>query len=106
MQFTVNDIATLLESHYGIYGTIKELEGYDELNFLVQTKDQKKWIVKIANASHVFSFVEAQTKILSHLSQTNLSNYFQKPLLGKHKYMIFKPIHLEILMLLLLIYNL
>ena len=85
MQFTVNDIATLLESHYGIYGTIKELEGYDELNFLVQTTDQKKWIVKIANASHVFSFVEAQTKILSHLSQTNLSNYFQKPLLNNQE---------------------
>ena len=82
MPFSENDIAQLLQTHYGINGSIKVLEGYDELNFLVHTHDDKKYIVKIANTSHVFSFVEAQTKILSHLTNSSIANYFQHPLLN------------------------
>ena len=68
MSFSVNEIAQLLHNHFGIYGTIQKLEGYDELNFLVSTQDQKKYIAKIGNAAHVFSFIEAQASILAHLS--------------------------------------
>ena len=82
MPFSENDIAQLLQTYYGINGSIKVLEGYDELNFLVHAHDDKKYIVKIANASHVFSFVEAQTKILSHLANSSIANYFQYPLLN------------------------
>ena len=82
MEIKQYDIAQLLQTHYGINGTIKVLEGYDELNFLVNADDQKKYIVKIANASHVFSFVEAQVKILTHLSNTSIANYFQYPILN------------------------
>ena len=82
MEINQYDIAELLQTHYGINGTIKVLEGYDELNFLVHTNDDKKYIVKIANASHVFSFVEAQAKILAHLANTSIANYFQYPLLN------------------------
>ena len=77
MPFSEQDIAQLLQTHYGINGTIKVLEGYDELNFLIHTNDNKKYIVKIANASHVFSFVDAQAKILSHLANTSIANYFK-----------------------------
>ncbi len=82
MEIKQYDIAQLLQTHYGINGTIKVLEGYDELNFLVNDDDQKKYIVKIANASHVFSFVEAQVKILTHLSNTSIAHHFQYPILN------------------------
>ena len=82
MLFSVNQIAQLIQTHYGINGDIKALEGYDELNFLLTTSDQKKYIVKIANTNHVFSFIEAQTKILSHLGKSKIANYFQHNLLN------------------------
>ena len=82
MQFSDNEISDLLATHYGISGTIKALEGYDELNFLFTTKEQKKYIVKVANAAHVFSFIEAQAKILEHLSTTHLAPFFQNTLLN------------------------
>ena len=74
MQFSEQEILQLLVTHYCVNGTIKALEGYDELNYLFCAEDQKKYIVKVANAGHVFSFIEAQTKILAHLSNTNLAH--------------------------------
>ena len=82
MLFSVNQIAQLIQTHYGINGDVKALEGYDELNFLLTTSDQKKYIVKIANTNHVFSFIEAQTKILAHLGKSKIANYFQYNLLN------------------------
>jgi 4-aminobutyrate aminotransferase-like enzyme/Ser/Thr protein kinase RdoA (MazF antagonist) len=82
MNFSVNEIAQLLQTHYNKAGTIKELEGYDELNYLLVTSDQKKYIIKVANSAHVFSFIEAQIKILAHLAETPISSYFQQVVLN------------------------
>jgi 4-aminobutyrate aminotransferase-like enzyme/Ser/Thr protein kinase RdoA (MazF antagonist) len=82
MQFSEQEITQLLVTHYGVNGTIKALEGYDELNYLFSSDDQKKYIVKVANAGHVFSFIEAQAKILAHLGHTELASFFQQNLLN------------------------
>ncbi len=83
MSFSVNEIADLLKNHFGISGTIQLLEGYDELNFLVTSADHKKYIAKVGNSTHVFSFIEAQASILAHLSSTPLAEHFQHNLLNK-----------------------
>jgi 4-aminobutyrate aminotransferase-like enzyme/Ser/Thr protein kinase RdoA (MazF antagonist) len=82
MQFSEQEITQLLVTHYGVNGTIKALEGYDELNYLFSSDDQKKYIVKVANAGHVFSFIEAQAKILAYLGHTELASFFQQNLLN------------------------
>ncbi len=82
MQFTESEIAQYLQVHFNLSGTIKTLEGYDELNFLLTTSNQKKYIVKVANSAHVFSFIEAQAQILHHLSKTPLAPYFQQNVLN------------------------
>lgn len=82
MQFTESEIAQYLQVHFNLSGTIKTLEGYDELNFLLTTTHQKKYIVKVANSSHVFSFIEAQAQMLLHLSKTPLAPYFQQNVLN------------------------
>ncbi len=82
MQFTESEIAHYLQFHFNLSGTIKTLEGYDELNFLLTTSNQKKYIVKVANTTHVFSFIEAQADILLHLSKTPLASHFQQNVLN------------------------
>ena len=82
MQFSEQEILQLLVTHYRVNGTIQALEGYDELNYLFCSEDQKKYIVKVANTGHVFSFIEAQTKILAHLGHTELASFFQQNLLN------------------------
>jgi 4-aminobutyrate aminotransferase-like enzyme/Ser/Thr protein kinase RdoA (MazF antagonist) len=82
MQFTESEIAQYLQVHFNLSGTIKTLEGYDELNFFLTTTNQKKYIVKVANSSHVFSFIEAQAQMLLHLSKTPLAPYFQQNVLN------------------------
>ena len=82
MQFSEQEILQLLVTHYRVNGTIQALEGYDELNYLFSSDDQKKYIVKVANTGHVFSFIEAQTKILAHLGHTELASFFQQNLLN------------------------
>lgn len=83
MTFSEAAIQTLVKEHYGLNVSVKSLNGYDELNFLLSNDQNEKYILKISNESHSFPFLEAQVKIIRHLSQSNMADLFQHFCLNK-----------------------
>ncbi|WP_243860422.1 aminotransferase class III-fold pyridoxal phosphate-dependent enzyme [Flavobacterium poyangense] len=83
MTFSEAAIQTLVKEHYGLNVSVKSLNGYDELNFLLSNDQNEKYILKISNESHSFPFLEAQVKIIRHLSKSNIAPLFQHFSLNK-----------------------
>jgi 4-aminobutyrate aminotransferase-like enzyme/Ser/Thr protein kinase RdoA (MazF antagonist) len=77
MIFSEATIQNLVKEHYGLTVTVKSLNGYDELNFLLSNDKNEKYILKISNESHSFPFLEAQVKIMQHLTKSTISDRFQ-----------------------------
>jgi 4-aminobutyrate aminotransferase-like enzyme/Ser/Thr protein kinase RdoA (MazF antagonist) len=77
MTFSEATIQDLIKEHYGLTVTVKSLNGYDELNFLLSNDKNEKYILKISNESHPFPFLEAQVKIIQHLTKSTISDRFQ-----------------------------
>lgn len=80
MVFTEKYIEQLVSQHYGLTVKAKALNGYDELNYLLTNNAGKQFIGKIASGEHNFHFLDAQVKILNHLSQTGIADKFQQVL--------------------------
>lgn len=78
MNFCNKDIRHLAKKHYGLTVSVKTLGGYDELNFLLTDEQRKKYILKISDENQNHYFLDAQVKILNYLSNTSISDYFQK----------------------------
>jgi 4-aminobutyrate aminotransferase-like enzyme/Ser/Thr protein kinase RdoA (MazF antagonist) len=77
MTFSEATIQDLVKEHYGLNVTVKALNGYDELNFLLSNEKNEKYILKVSNESHPFPFLEAQLKIIQHLTKSTISDCFQ-----------------------------
>ena len=77
MNFSEATIQDLVKEHYGLNVTVKTLNGYDELNFLLSNDKNEKYILKVSNESHPFPFLEAQVKIIKHLTKSTISDCFQ-----------------------------
>jgi 4-aminobutyrate aminotransferase-like enzyme/Ser/Thr protein kinase RdoA (MazF antagonist) len=77
MTFSEATIQDLVKEHYGLTVTVKALNGYDELNFLLSNEKNEKHILKVSNESHPFPFLEAQLAIIKHLTKSSISDCFQ-----------------------------
>ncbi|MNK65126.1 Acetylornithine/acetyl-lysine aminotransferase [compost metagenome] len=77
MTFSETVIQDLVKEHYGLNVTVKALNGYDELNFLLSDDKNEKYILKVSNESHPFPFLEAQAAIVRHLTKSSISDCFQ-----------------------------
>ncbi len=77
MEFTEQDIEQLAKEQYQLTAAAKELNGYDELNFLLTDDAGKKYIFKIATDEHGYDFLDAQVKIINHLAVNCVSKKFQ-----------------------------
>jgi len=77
MTFSEATIQDLVKEHYGLNVTVKALNGYDELNFLLSNEKNEKYILKVSNESHPFPFLEAQVNIIKHLVKSSISDKFQ-----------------------------
>ncbi|WP_202701993.1 aminotransferase class III-fold pyridoxal phosphate-dependent enzyme [Flavobacterium sp. UGB4466] len=84
MIFSEATIQDLVKEHYGLNVTVKALNGYDELNFLLSNEKNEKYILKVSNESHPFPFLEAQINIIQHLKKSPVSNCFQHFSINKH----------------------
>lgn len=84
MIFSEAAIQDLVKEHYGLNVTVKALNGYDELNFLLSNEKNEKYILKVSNESHPFPFLEAQINIIQHLKKSPVSNCFQHFSINKH----------------------
>ncbi|MES1181728.1 MAG: phosphotransferase, partial [Flavobacterium sp.] len=82
MNFSENDIVNLVQQHYLIEVSAKSLNGYDELNYLLEDKTGKKYIFKIATDEHGLHFLDAQIQIVNHLSKSNVADKFQHYILN------------------------
>ena len=52
MNFTIGTIENWVANYYGLEVKASELNGYDELNFLLVEKSGKKFILKVASEIH------------------------------------------------------
>ena len=82
MNFTEAYIKELCLQYFQIQVEAKALNGYDELNFLLKDKIGQQYILKIATDEHGYHFLDAQVKIVNHLSKSEVSGKFQHYLLN------------------------
>ena len=75
--FTIQEAEVFANKYYNIVAQGTLLNGYDEQNFLLTNNDGEKFIMKIANDSHNIHFLDAQVKIINHLSASEVGNQFQ-----------------------------
>jgi 4-aminobutyrate aminotransferase-like enzyme/Ser/Thr protein kinase RdoA (MazF antagonist) len=74
MHFTEQNVMRWARKYYRINGQAQQLSGYDEQNFLLETATNERYIFKIASNDHNPFFLDAQVKILQHLSNTALAD--------------------------------
>lgn len=77
MTFSEILIKKIVKENYHLLVDVKKMNGYDEQNFLLKDKDANKYILKVATDEHGVSFLDAQIKIINHLSKSNLSEKIQ-----------------------------
>ena len=80
--FTLKEAEELAKKYYNIAAIASTLNGYDEQNFLLVKEDGRKFVMKIANDTHNIYFLDAQVKIINHLSESELSRNFQHLILN------------------------
>lgn len=59
----------IAETLFGIRGTAQQLPSERDQNFLLTDDSDRKFVLKIANASESHSFLEAQNAVLDYLSE-------------------------------------
>ncbi|PSL44881.1 hydroxylysine kinase /5-phosphonooxy-L-lysine phospho-lyase [Chitinophaga niastensis] len=76
--FSTTAIINLIDKHYGLTVTAKELSGYDEANYFLEDTNGNAYICKIADESHHEAFLDAQVKILQYLAGSPVNKAFQQ----------------------------
>ncbi|KIC03872.1 aminotransferase class III-fold pyridoxal phosphate-dependent enzyme [Flavobacterium sp. PL02] len=84
MIFSETDIQQLTIEHYGLSATVKALDGYDELNFILTDEKNQKYILKLSDENQPYPFLDAQVKIIQHLSKSPLADNFQQFSINKN----------------------
>ncbi len=82
MKFSIQDIQDRARKHYGLTVSVKTLNGFDELNFLLTDSVNNKFILKVAHDAHGLPFLDAQVKIINYLAASLLADKFQHFLLN------------------------
>jgi 4-aminobutyrate aminotransferase-like enzyme/Ser/Thr protein kinase RdoA (MazF antagonist) len=82
MNFTEKYITEFCLQHYRLQAEAKALNGYDELNFLLKDKNGQQYILKVATDDHGIYFLDAQVKMVNHLSKSRVKDKFQHYLLN------------------------
>lgn len=80
--FSTKGVENLIQEHFSLTVTAKELEGYEEANFYLEDGKGNAWICKIAHESHNPSFLDAQVKILEYL-ESHTDKGFQRVVRNK-----------------------
>jgi 4-aminobutyrate aminotransferase-like enzyme/Ser/Thr protein kinase RdoA (MazF antagonist) len=70
--FSIEEAALVLNDNWHINGVLKPLDSYLDQNFLVQTKEGKKYVLKIANVETPENWLDLQHKVLLHLQSEQI----------------------------------
>lgn len=83
IKMTSTTVEKIAEDFYGIKGDATPLDGYEDLNFLIRTKNGEKYILKASTKGVHVPFLNAQSEVLKLLSDSSLKDGF--PALIKNK---------------------
>jgi 4-aminobutyrate aminotransferase-like enzyme/Ser/Thr protein kinase RdoA (MazF antagonist) len=72
MHFTPQQVRQLAAGHFALDVSVKQLPGEIDLNFLVETPDNRKYNLKIANPDTQKSYLEFQNALMQRLSAAGL----------------------------------
>lgn len=78
MTLSAAQIAQIAEQQYRLSVTAKHLHGYDEINYLLTDGENRKYIAKLSDESIPYPFLDAQVRIIAHLSKSPLADRFQQ----------------------------
>ena len=78
MKCTEAHIENLAKEHYGLSVTAKMLNGYDELNYFLTDTNNNRFILKVSDDIQSYPFLDAQVKIIEHLSHSSIASKFQQ----------------------------
>ena len=68
--FSIEDATQLMQKLYNLHGIAKALPSERDQNFLLQTEDGERYVLKIANATEERALLEAQNQVLAHLAKS------------------------------------
>lgn len=85
MIFTKEFIEAFVEENYHLKVEATSLNGYDEQNFLLESINGEKFILKIATEEHGIEFLDAQVKMLRHLAEKGFGRSFPQVLPDKNE---------------------
>ncbi len=84
MQFNLNDPGPFLEAKYDIKCTFKQLAGYQDLNYLVNSVSGEKFILKLSTDPADIDFIRSQNRILAELSKGPVGGLLPVPVQDIH----------------------
>ncbi|MCC7523299.1 MAG: aminotransferase class III-fold pyridoxal phosphate-dependent enzyme [Chitinophagaceae bacterium] len=84
MHFTEERSAQLVELYYGLQVRARLLSGEYDHNYLLEGEDGGRYILKICGNDEHLVFLDAQVKIMNHLSQTELADLFNRCIRSKN----------------------
>jgi 4-aminobutyrate aminotransferase-like enzyme/Ser/Thr protein kinase RdoA (MazF antagonist) len=76
MRFNEAQIKAWTKQYYRLDASVKPLTGEYEFNYLLTDPAGMKYIFKVATDEHSYDFFDAQVKIVSHLSSSDLADKF------------------------------
>ena len=72
MGYTIEEIKSLISTHFGLKGSVSQLPGEIDLNYLLTLPQGERRTFKIANAKEKIEILEFQNALMSHLASANL----------------------------------
>ncbi|WP_333863553.1 aminotransferase class III-fold pyridoxal phosphate-dependent enzyme, partial [Chitinophaga sp.] len=85
MQFTANEVQQLVQKNYLLAVEVETLQGYDEYNYKITDASGRKFILKITGEEKPYSFLDAQLRLLDHLTVSPVAWKFQQILRNKNR---------------------
>ncbi len=82
-RFSDDQVAGIVKKYYGLDVEVKSLTGEYDFNFLLKDVGGRKYILKISDSRNSPHFLDAQVKIINHLSNSAVADKFSRHILNK-----------------------
>ncbi|MGB7872872.1 MAG: phosphotransferase, partial [Anaerolineales bacterium] len=67
--FSLEDAIQIAQKLYNLSTTAKLLPSYQDQNFMLNTENGERYVLKIANGAEICAHLEAQNQVMGHLAQ-------------------------------------
>jgi Ser/Thr protein kinase RdoA (MazF antagonist) len=90
MSLTIIEAEAICLELFGVKGVATQLPGEVDLNFLIKSKEDEKYVLKIAHSERTLDNLHLQNDILTHLEKKQFPVAIPKVILGKNGQSIIK----------------